>query len=53
VYFPYLPDNIDELRARINGAAAEIIQDKLRHNWEENHYRWDICRTTSASHIEL
>jgi hypothetical protein len=53
LHFPHLPENVDDLRARITGADGKITPNKLRRTWEQIYYRWDICRATSISHVEL
>jgi hypothetical protein len=35
VYFPTLPANVDDLRVRLTGAAAEITPEKPRRIWQE------------------
>jgi hypothetical protein len=47
------PTNVDDLRARITGALADVTPDMLHRTWREIHYRWDICRATPGSKIEL
>jgi hypothetical protein len=53
VYFPPLPVNVDDPWVGIAGAVAEVTPDLLCCTWEEIHCRWDICDTTSGSHIDL
>jgi hypothetical protein len=52
VFVPPLPSNAVELGTRIIAVAAEVTPEMLRSVWQEIHYRWDICRITSESHIE-
>jgi hypothetical protein len=52
-YFPPFSAKSDYLWARITGPVAEITPEKLHRTWEEIHYRSDICRARSRSHIEM
>lgn len=53
MYLPPLTANVDDPRTGITGASAEVSADKLRHTWEEIHFKWDICCATSRSQIDL
>lgn len=52
VYVPPLPTTLDELRARITAAIADIDRGLLQKVWQEMEYRLDICRVTRGAHIE-
>jgi hypothetical protein len=52
VYVPPLPNDLQELRQRINAAVATINRDMLERVWTEMDYRIDVCRVTRGSHIE-
>jgi hypothetical protein len=52
VFVPSLPANVVELRTRITATFAEVTPEMLRSAWQENDYRWDVCRITNGSGIE-
>jgi hypothetical protein len=45
--------NVDDLRARIIGAVAEVAPDKPRRTWDEILYGQDFCYVLSGCNIEL
>ncbi|PSN36412.1 hypothetical protein C0J52_25453 [Blattella germanica] len=52
VYVPPLPTPLDELRARITAAIADIDRDMLQKVWQEMEFRLDISCVTRGAHIE-
>ena len=52
VYVPPLPPTLDDLRARITAAIADIDRNMLHKVWQEIDYRLDVCRVTRGAHIE-
>jgi hypothetical protein len=53
VFVPPLPANVAELRIQITAAVVEVTPEMLRSVWQDIDYRWDVCRITNGSHIEL
>ncbi|GFX70134.1 hypothetical protein TNCV_4615721 [Trichonephila clavipes] len=51
VYFPLLPDDLLDLRHRIEADVARISSDKLKRVWDELAYRLDVCLVTNGAHI--
>ena len=49
---PPLPQNLEELKRRIEEVATTVSEDMLQRVWQEFDYRVDICRVTRGSHIE-
>ena len=52
VYVSPLPQNLQELKRRIEEVATTVSEDMLQRVWQEFDYRVDICRVTRGSHIE-
>jgi hypothetical protein len=44
---------LDELKAWITAATANVTKDMLWHIWQEVDYRWDVCRSTDCTHCEV
>jgi hypothetical protein len=51
--FPLLPENVDDLRARICTSSRRIYVRQNRYTSEEIQYRWDIYRAASGGHKEI
>lgn len=52
VFVPPLPNDLPELRQRIEQAIASITPDVLTKVWEELDFRLEVCRVTKGAHIE-
>ena len=52
VYVPPLPNDMPELKRRIEHAVASITPDLLTNVWEELDYRLDVPLITKGAHIE-
>jgi len=52
VFFPPLPPDLTDLKARIIAAVKNIDAPMLMRVWQELEYRIDVCRVTSGAHIE-
>jgi hypothetical protein len=44
-------NTLDELKARITAAIANVTRDMLQRAWQEVDY-WDVSRATDGSHCE-
>jgi hypothetical protein len=44
---------LDELKAQITAAIADVTKNMLQHFWQEVDYRWDVCRPTDGTHCEV
>jgi hypothetical protein len=52
VFVPSLPANVVQLQTRVTAAVAEVTPEMLCSVWEDNDYRWGVCRISSGSHTE-
>ena len=52
LYMAPLPADLNDLRHRIEAAAASVTPDTLSKVWDELGYRLDVCRVTKGAHIE-
>ncbi|KAJ4449299.1 hypothetical protein ANN_00697 [Periplaneta americana] len=52
VYMPPLPQDLQDLRMRIEETVATVMPDMLSRVWQELEYRVNICRVTYGAHIE-
>ena len=52
VFFPPLPRDLAELKARIIAAVKNIDAPMLTRVWQEPEYRIDVCCVTRGAHIE-
>jgi hypothetical protein len=43
---------LDELKAQITSAIADVTEDMVQHVWQAVDYRWDVYRATDA-HCEV
>ncbi|GFW24492.1 uncharacterized protein TNCV_607331 [Trichonephila clavipes] len=52
VYVPSLPDDLPDLRHRIEAAVARITSDTVNKVWDELAYRLAVGHVTNATHID-
>jgi hypothetical protein len=52
LYFPSLPRDLADLKARVVVAVKNIDAPMLMRGWQELEYRIDVCRVTRGAHIE-
>jgi hypothetical protein len=52
LFFPLLPRDLADLKARIIAAVKNIDAPMLTRVWQELEYGVDVCRVTRGAHIE-
>ncbi|GFV29170.1 hypothetical protein TNCV_4602021 [Trichonephila clavipes] len=52
LYVHPLPDDLPDLRQRMEADFARISSDTTKNVWDELAYRLDLCRVTNGAHIE-
>jgi hypothetical protein len=52
VFVPPVPVTLDDLKPRITTATAGVDEHMLTRAWQEFDHRVDMCRVTTAAHIE-
>jgi len=52
VFFPPLPRDLADLKARIIAAVKNVDAPMTKRVWQELEYRIDACRVTRGAHIE-
>jgi hypothetical protein len=46
-------NTVDEIKARISAATANVTEDMLQCNWQEVDYKCDVCRAADGAHCEV
>jgi hypothetical protein len=46
-------NTLDEIKARITAATANVSKGMLQHVWQEVDYMWDVRRAKDGAHCEV